>query len=64
MMQMRCRWCMYLIIGFRQLPPPDWDIHGVPPLEVVLPLVSVKAAHTGSSGVHHHLPLCLPLLDL
>ena len=53
-----------LVIGFRDLAPPDRDVHGIPPAELVLPLLGIKAPQAGPCCVHHHLPACLPLHHL
>ena len=53
-----------LVIGFRYLAPPDRDVHGIPPAELVLPLLGIKAPQAGPCCVHHHLPACLPLHHL
>ena len=50
-----------LIIGLRQLAPPDRDVHGVPPAELMPPLEGVRPPQAGPGCVHHHLPACLPL---
>lgn len=50
-----------LIVGLRELAPPDRDVHGVPPAELMPPLEGVRPPQAGPSCVHHHLPACLPL---
>ena len=53
-----------LVIRFRNLAPPDRNVHGIPPAELVLPLLGIKPTQAGPCCVHHHLLAGLPLHHL